>query len=246
MGSDKISMNRVMIVAATSLLIIATYGPARARAELQPCRDAFSAPASCYNDIVRRLFLPERSLWDSRAMLRMVVLPSCDPEWAIAVYQKGAEAQVDLKVVAAKLDYIRIESYDAEKGYCPSPTEIAQRSRVIERSSPISLDLARELGRFWQRTLMSLGSPEPTWSSDGTFYHASAWAPGHGSLCGETWSPDAGRALVMVKIAEVLRSLTDTTGDRSAVEGVLWRLVSADLESPEAAAESDKAVCSDG
>lgn len=144
----------------------------------------------------------------------------------VSIHQTGEAAAVELRLVKEKMAYSVIETSNSDGGYCPNPAELARQVSVTTKSSPIALDLAVALSGFWQTTLRNLGKPAQVWVSDGTFYYASTWSKDHGLLCGESWSPDTGRSLAMVKISEGLRSLAEEGGDQASRERELWNLIS--------------------
>lgn len=190
--------------------------------KLSPCKDAFSEPSTCYHDVVRRALLPGRTLWERNPLLRIVALPAFGGEWVVSVYESGDSAEIELRFIESSIEDPEMES---RKGYCQDPAGLSARVRVASRFSSIEPALATSLRSFWEDELLELGPPTERLGFDGAVYHASAWVPGYGLLCGQAWSPDDGPARTMVEIAHALRALALDDSTRSIQENAIQELL---------------------
>lgn len=181
---------------------------------LEPCRDAFSESFRCYYEAVQSLLLPEE-IGASEPSARMVVIPSFEAEWVVALFRSGNFVRVELRQASREI----WRDSDLCSGALPAGVE------AIRRKAPLPGDLAKAIADVWKEALLHLDSPRDPWSrgSDGVTYYASAWVAGHGTLCGETWSPGGGIGKRLVAIAHGLRAHAENPSD--ATETALWNLV---------------------
>lgn len=190
-------------------LVLVLLGLAVPSATLEPCQDVFSDGSACYHAAVRTLLVPEQSD-EPVPFVRMVVIPSFAPEWAVTLYPKDREARVVLRVLSKSL-------WGEFSGCSP----LAGRPADVDvqvHSAALSGDLAGEIVAVWREALLHLEPFSDAWSrgSDGVTYHASAWLRSYGLVCGETWSPGSGRDELLVRLTEGLREHAEHPSAESA------------------------------
>lgn len=216
-------MRRVIV---TVVLLVFPFKVATAVDQLEPCRDEFSEPSSCYMNSVRRVLLPGRTLWQTTPLVRVVALPGFEPEWTVSVVREGESAILELRLAKRKIDNAALESTKHDEDYCSTETKVVADVPVDVKAVTVNLELAAGIRKLWETALLGVGSPKDSWTSDGTMYHFSAWIEGYGLLCGRASSQSRGSS-VFVNIAEKLRDLAraDEEQRRDRIEAELLELL---------------------
>lgn len=193
------------------LFVVGISSPALLAAsdDLQPCRDLFTTPTAAYQEEVRRALFPERALFSSTPVARVIVLPSFEPEWSVSVVVDPESATVELRTLVTK---ISIPEGDSDRELHGSRSTM----RILQTN--ITKDLADRIGAFWRSRLLDLGPPVTRWASDGTTLHVSSWVQGHGMLCGEMASVPDEQPDTITQITELLRALVNDEAPRSGLE----------------------------
>jgi len=187
-------------------------GSSVASERLEPCRDVFAEPTAPAQEAIRRVLLPERTLWAKNPAARVVVLPSFEPEWVVSVYLTADASTVELR------------SVDTSIGTSPERENTVTSAHVTEATAPIDPALGEAIRDTWKRELLNLDPPQSHWTSDGTSFHVSAWVQGYGLLCGESSSATK-EAHITARIADILRVFVNEASSRRKLEAELWRLI---------------------
>lgn len=198
-------------VMITLLLVVGLGFPELLAAsdDLQPCRDPFTTPTAAYQEEVRRTLFPERALFSSAPVARVIVLPSFEPEWSVSVLVDSKSATIELRTVGTKISVAQVTS--KRKGR-------SIRSTMRIDQTALSKDLADRIGALWRSKLLNLGPPVARWSSDGTTLHVSSWLQGHGLLCGETVSVPGELPDTITLVTELMRALASDESSRIKLE----------------------------